>query len=66
MVGLRPTIIGLDGNQNMFKIASTALAAIFVTILIASFDAEARGRTGSHRAGGYNSHGKGSHYYGGH
>lgn len=27
--------------------------------------AEARGRTGSIRIGGYNSHGKGSHYIGG-
>lgn len=27
--------------------------------------AEARGRTGSHRVGGYTSHGKGSHYIGG-
>ena len=27
--------------------------------------AEAKGRTGSHRVGGYTSHGKGSHYVGG-
>ena len=26
--------------------------------------AEAKGRTGSHRVGGYTSHGKGSHYVG--
>jgi hypothetical protein len=29
-------------------------------------DADARGRTGSYRVGGYTSHGKGSHYGGGH
>jgi hypothetical protein len=38
---------------------------IFVTAMFAA-DADARGRTGSHRVGGYSSHGKGSHYVGGH
>ncbi len=33
----------------------------FLTVL----PAEARGRTGSFRVGGYTSHGKGSHYVGG-
>jgi hypothetical protein len=43
----------------------TALAtAIFVIVMLVA-DADARGRTGSHRVGGYNSHGKGSHYVGG-
>jgi hypothetical protein len=40
-------------------------AAIFVIVTLIA-DADARGRTGSHRVGGYNSHGKGSHYVGGH
>jgi hypothetical protein len=47
------------------KSAILLLAAItFVAVTIA--DSEARGRTGSHRVGGYTSHGKGSHYVGGH
>jgi hypothetical protein len=29
-------------------------------------DSQAGGRTGSYRVGGYTSHGKGSHYVGGH
>jgi hypothetical protein len=41
------------------------LAAIMV-IAVSITDCQARGRTGSHRVGGYNSHGKGSHYIGGH
>ena len=39
--------------------AALALASVVATA------AEAGGRTGSHRVGGTNSHGKGSHYYGG-
>jgi hypothetical protein len=35
-------------------------------LLAVSGGADAKGRTGSHRAGGYTSHGKGSHYYRGH
>jgi hypothetical protein len=43
----------------------TALAtAVFVFVTVVA-DANARGRTGSFRVGGYNSHGKGSHYVGG-
>jgi hypothetical protein len=40
---------------------------ILLTVLGISLNqtAEARGRYGSHRVGGYNSHGKGSHYVGG-
>ena len=42
---------------------------IFALLLILSIvfvhSAEARGRYGSHRVGGYTSHGKGSHYVGG-
>ena len=34
--------------------------------IILPISTEARGRTGSHRVGGYNSHGKGSHYVGRH
>ena len=47
------------------KILSLALAALVLGSLIAVPAAEARGRTGSHRVGGYTSHGKGSHYVGG-
>jgi hypothetical protein len=39
-----------------------ASAALFTL----SGAADAKGRTGSHRVGGYTSSGKGSHYYGGH
>lgn len=39
------------------------LSAVF---LIATLDASAKGRHGSKRVGGHNSHGKGSHYSGGH
>jgi len=47
--------------RKSFAIICTALVA---AVLFASV-ADARGRTGSKRFGGYNSHGKGSHYYGG-
>lgn len=47
------------------RIIAVALLALFTASIVASTDAEARGRKGSHRSGGYNSHGKGSHYYGG-
>jgi hypothetical protein len=43
-----------------------ALAIAIAALGVVTLDfADARGRTGSHRSGGYNSHGKGSHYYGG-
>jgi len=39
---------------------------IFLLIVIVSINATtAKGRKGSKRIGGYNSHGKGSHYIGG-
>jgi hypothetical protein len=41
-----------------------ALVAIVMSSFLVSA-ADARGRTGSHRVGGYTSHGKGSHYVGG-
>jgi hypothetical protein len=41
------------------------LATAFFAIVLLVADADARGRTGSHRVGGYTSHGKGSHYFGG-
>jgi len=50
----------------MLKSLLVAFVALFVGSLVLSSVADARGRTGSHRVGGYNSHGKGSHYYGGH
>jgi hypothetical protein len=43
--------------------SALALGILLIVLLVA--DADARGRTGSHRVGGYNSHGKGSHYVGG-
>lgn len=42
-----------------------AASALLGFVAIALDSADARGRTGSHRVGGYNSHGKGSHYIGG-
>ncbi len=36
-----------------------------ITSFASVHKAEARGRYGSHRVGGYTSHGKGSHYVGG-
>lgn len=42
-----------------------AVVALFVTSVVMESVAEARGRKGSIRIGGYNSHGKGSHYVGG-
>jgi hypothetical protein len=45
------------------------IIALFLFLMILSpilgSHAEARARYGSHRVGGYNSHGKGSHYVGG-
>ena len=43
----------------IFIVSSFIFNAVFV------YDVEARNRKGSHRVGGYNSHGKGSHYVGG-
>ncbi len=42
------------------------LTTILALIVSLNLDVQARGRRGSHRVGGYNSHGKGSHYVGGH
>lgn len=39
---------------------------ILVIVGLTSSFADAANRKGSHRVGGYNSHGKGSHYVGGH
>lgn len=38
---------------------------VCVAMLSASIPADAKGRKGSTRVGGYTSHGKGSHYIGG-
>jgi hypothetical protein len=48
----------------MKALSAAVVAAIVGSIVLASV-AEARGRTGSTRVGGYSSHGKGSHYVGG-
>ena len=44
------------------------LSVLLLVGLLASsvVSVEAANRKGSHRVGGYNSHGKGSHYVGGH
>jgi hypothetical protein len=42
------------------------IICVFLTTLLLSITSEAANRKGSHRVGGYNSHGKGSHYVGGH
>jgi hypothetical protein len=48
----------------MKKTFAIAAAASVLASVIATA-ADARGRSGSHRVGGYSSHGKGSHYVGG-
>ena len=50
-------------NKSM-KFALGLLALILAVSAITD-SADARGRRHSHRVGGYNSHGKGSHYVGG-
>ena len=52
------------GDWPMRK-AILILSSLFLLVLFLSDISEARGRRGSHRVGGYNSHGKGSHYWGG-
>lgn len=47
------------------KKAFAVVAAALTLATIVATAVEARGRTGSHRIGGTNSHGKGSHYVGG-
>ena len=47
------------------RIRTAIAAGIVFGMLVVAPAADARGRTGSHRSGGYNSHGKGSHYNGG-
>jgi hypothetical protein len=42
------------------------LTVLLFALLSASLISEAANRKGSHRVVGYNSHGKGSHYVGGH
>jgi hypothetical protein len=48
--------------RQLFALAFAIAALATITLDFA----DARGRTGSHRSGRYTSHGKGSHYYGGH
>lgn len=50
----------------MSKRIRAGLAVAALTVLAVAPSVEARGRLGSHRVGGTNSHGKGSHYVGGH
>ncbi len=47
------------------KLVFACLSLLAVSSLVISAPADARNRKYSHRVGGYNSHGKGSHYSGG-
>ncbi|MCX6793441.1 MAG: hypothetical protein NTY12_05510 [Candidatus Falkowbacteria bacterium] len=49
----------------MKKLFIFVLISAVLTFGLSIHNAEARARYGSHRIGGYNSHGKGSHYIGG-
>ncbi len=49
--------------KNIYILSVIVLVSLFSVTL--PYKAEARGRTGSFRVGGYTSHGKGSHYIGG-
>ena len=51
--------------QDLRKVLVSALTFTFVAAIVLASTADARGRKGSHRIGGHNSHGKGSHYVGG-
>jgi hypothetical protein len=51
--------------KKVVRACAAVIAAVLVIGLLVA-DADARGRTGSFRVGGYTSHGKGSHYVGGH
>lgn len=51
--------------KRMVKVGAALMVAMVFAVIVVD-TASARGRTGSHRYGGYTSHGKGSHYYGGH
>lgn len=48
--------------KNIAKLTMIVAALAFAGTMAAN----ASGRKGGHRSGDYNSHGKGSHYYGGH
>lgn len=50
--------------KKIFKISGFSLFILALSAMT-PHGASARGRIGSHRVGGYNSHGKGSHYVGG-
>jgi hypothetical protein len=50
-------------NKNIYL--SAVFVGILATTLLFANHADARGRYGSYRVGGYTSHGKGSHYVGG-
>jgi hypothetical protein len=51
--------------KKVVRACAAVIAAVLVIGLLVA-DADARGRTGSFRVGGYTSHDKGSHYVGGH
>ena len=53
--------LGMKTGARIF--GTLGMVVLVIVILVA--DADARGRTGSHRVGGYNGHGNGGHYVGG-
>lgn len=55
----------LPPGERIMKKAFAVFAAALTLATVLATAVEARGRSGSHRVGGTNSHGKGSHYVGG-
>ena len=49
-----------------FLMPAVFVLSAFLTMVVSIAHSDAGGRIGSHRVGGYTSHGKGSHYIGGH
>lgn len=54
-----------SGIMNKSMKFALGLLALILAVSAITDSADARGRRHSHRVGGYNSHGKGSHYVGG-
>jgi hypothetical protein len=60
----RPETEDFSEERSLVRACAAVIAAVLVIGLLVA-DANARGRTGSFRVGGYTSHGKASHYVGG-
>lgn len=52
--------------MKFIKLFTVTLSALAVSSMVFAAAADAAGRKGSHRVGGYTKSGKGSHYVGGH